>query len=140
MQRMREAPCLHLELETELRVELLLADYATLSADRPLLHQRLASLRALRGAETVSRWQDLIDRGELATFTADILQHHYDPSYLRSMGQNFHHFNAAPLVTLKGIDAESFQRAAEEVLAITPEAAENPPRPSAQTQAETVSG
>ena len=140
MQRMRDAPCLNLELETERRVELLLTDYATLSADRPLLHQRLASLRALRGAETVSRWQDQIDRGELATFTADILQHHYDPSYLRSMGQNFHHFNAAPLITLQGIDAESFQRAADQTLAITPETADGPPRPSAQTQAETVSG
>lgn len=140
MARMRQGCCIHLELDTTLRVELLLADYAMLSADRPLLRERLASLRALRGAETVSRWMDQIAQGDLAAFTADILQHHYDPSYLRSMTHNFQHFSAAPLVTLQGIDALAFRRAAEQVLAWTPDAACVTPPTDPQAQAETVSG
>ncbi|CDW92317.1 MULTISPECIES: tRNA 2-selenouridine(34) synthase MnmH [unclassified Thiomonas] len=119
MEQMRQGHCITLELETNLRVALLLADYAQLSADRPLLLQRLASLRALRGAETVERWQELITQGELAAFTADILQHHYDPSYTRSMSNHFRAFDAAPVVALKGIDGGSFRDAALKVVALS---------------------
>lgn len=140
MTRMRQGRCIHLELDTPLRVELLLADYATLSLDRPLLLERLASLRALRGAETISRWQEQIDQGDLATFTADILQHHYDPSYLRSMSNNFEHFPAAPVVRLQDIDALAFDRAAEQVIAAAYGPAQASSPPAAQTQADVVSG
>lgn len=142
MEQMRQGHCITLELETNLRVALLLADYAQLSADRPLLLQRLASLRALRGAETVERWQELIAQGELAAFTADILQHHYDPSYTRSMSNHFRAFDAAPVVALKGIDTESFRDAALKVVALSTAEirSESPARASVQTQTEAVNG
>lgn len=138
MTQMRQGRCIHLELDAAMRVEFLLAEYAALSADRPLLQRRLASLRALRGAETVAHWQELVAQGDFATFTAEILQRHYDPSYLRSMANNFREFETAPVVTLEGIDTTAFRHAAEQALALAQTKAAGG-QPCVQTQTEAVS-
>jgi tRNA 2-selenouridine synthase len=131
--RMRSSPCVSLTLAPALRVELLLQDYAALSADRTLLLQRIDCLRALRGNETVARWRQWIIQGELRAFIADILSRHYDPSYARSMRQHFVQFATAPRVVLTGIDAQAFDRAAQQVLRL---AAAIPASLEVQTQAE----
>lgn len=118
MARMRQGRCLALELDLPLRVQLLLRDYAALGADRELLRQRLHALRELRGAQAVDRWQQLVTAGQLDTFTAEILQQHYDPSYQRSMSRNFQHFDGALRLELDGIDAPAFARAAQRVLTL----------------------
>ena len=119
MTTMRQAPCIAVELDTTMRVQFLLRDYAALSADAALLQQRLDTLRALRGAETVERWQQMIQAGALATFTAEILEQHYDPSYARSMTNNFRQFAHAPRLRLTGIDDASFSQAAQQVLELS---------------------
>ncbi|MDY0330387.1 MAG: tRNA 2-selenouridine(34) synthase MnmH [Thiomonas sp.] len=143
MESMRLGRCIALELQMPQRVALLLADYARLSADRPLLLQRLAGLRALRGGDAVMRWQEQIARGDLAAFTADILQHHYDPSYMRSIGRNFRHFETAPIITLESLDAGSFHEAASRVLALSAAATapgSNAKTTGTQAQSEVIGG
>ena len=116
MARIRAGRCIALELDDAARVAFLLRDYAALAADLPLLHARLDALRALRGAQTVERWKTLTAQGDLATFTAEILQQHYDPSYIRSMPRNFAGFGGAATVLLGGIEPEDFTHAAQAVL------------------------
>ena len=116
MARIRAGRCVAVELDDAARVAHLLRDYATLAADLPLLHARLDALRALRGAQTVERWKALTAQGDLATFTAEILQQHYDPSYGRSMARNFAGFGSAATVQLGGIEPADFTRAAQAVL------------------------
>lgn len=116
MARVRAGRCIGLELDDAARVAFLLRDYAALAADLPLLHARLDALRALRGAQTVERWKALTAQGDLATFTAEILAQHYDPSYVRSMARNFSGFAGAATVRLGGIDPADFARAAQTVL------------------------
>lgn len=135
MEQMRIGRCVSLELDPALRVEFLLQDYAALSTEPLLLQQRLDSLRALRGADVVKRWKDLIVQGNLRAFIADILDQHYDPSYSRSMVNNFRQYESAPRIQLGGIDEHAFAQAAAQMLGI----ANAPARAdmhSTQTQAE----
>lgn len=118
MARIRIGCCISLELDDALRVAFLLRDYAALAADLPLLHTRLDALRELRGAQAVDHWKALTSQGDLATFTAEILQQHYDPSYNKSMARNFSRFDAASTVRLNGIDDSDFTRAAQDVLRV----------------------
>jgi tRNA 2-selenouridine synthase len=119
MEQMRIGRCVSLELDPALRVAFLLQDYAGLSADRALLQQRLDSLRALRGADVVAHWKNLIAQGNLSAFTAEILEQHYDPSYLRSMANHFRQFESSPRIQLSGIHDAAFAQAAAQVLDIS---------------------
>jgi tRNA 2-selenouridine synthase len=119
MEQMRIGRCVSLELDPALRVAFLLQDYAGLSADRALLQQRLDSLRALRGADVVAHWKNLIAQGNLSAFTAEILEQHYDPSYLRSMANHFRQFESSPRIQLSEIHDAAFAQAAAQVLDIS---------------------
>lgn len=130
MEQMRNGRCVSLDLDADLRVEFLLQDYATLCADRALLRQRLDGLRMLRGADVVGHWKDLIAQGNLRAFTSEILEQHYDPSYLRSMANNFRHFAPSPHIQLGAIDDAAFARAAQQVLDLS-----EAPAPAGQHEA-----
>ena len=98
MRAMRAAPCIDLQLPIHERVALLLEDYAFLAQDRALFAERLDTLIALRGRETVQAWQALIARGEIAQAVQALLEQHYDPGYRQSIRRNFVQFaDARPL-------------------------------------------
>ena len=84
LDRLRDAPCIELAAPLEQRVSFLQRDYAELSADPTLLHERLAALRELHGAAVVERWQKLAADGALAELVEQLLSKHYDPHYARS--------------------------------------------------------
>jgi tRNA 2-selenouridine synthase len=89
IQRMRAAPCLWLELPLEARVQLLIDEYPFFVADTDAFCARLDALRALRGNEVVTAWQDAARAGRTAEVVRDLLVAHYDPIYLQSMQRNF---------------------------------------------------
>ncbi len=89
IQRMRAAPCLWLELPLEARVQLLIDEYPFFVADTEAFCARLDALRALRGNEVVTAWQDAARAGRTAEVVRDLLVAHYDPIYLQSMQRNF---------------------------------------------------
>jgi tRNA 2-selenouridine synthase len=116
LQRMRAAPCLHVEMALPARVQFLLQDYAHFVTDTESLCQRLQALRDVRGAEVVARWQALARSGvpaELATMVQELLEQHYDPVYLKSMQRNFSGFAAATPVPLVDGGASALQSAAQ---------------------------
>jgi len=89
LERLRAAPCIHLEMSAAARVELLLQDYAHFVLDAESLCERLQALRELRGAALVEHWQVLARAGRNAELVHALLEQHYDPIYLRSMQRNF---------------------------------------------------
>ena len=89
VERMRAAPCLWLELSLKARVDLLIEDYSFFVADTDAFCARLDALRALRGNDVVSGWQDAARAGRTAEVVRDLLVSHYDPIYLQSMRRNF---------------------------------------------------
>ncbi len=100
LERLRAAPVLHIEMPVAARVALLLEDYAHFVHDADTFCQRLAALRELRGAATVERWQVQARAGDFGTVVHELLDQHYDPTYLRSMQRNFAGFAAARVLPL----------------------------------------
>ncbi len=114
---MRGSPCLTLEMPLAARVELLLRDYAFFTQDIGFFCERLGTLTALRGRETVSRWQDQARAGDLAGVVQALLNEHYDPKYEQSMARNFVHYTGAPRHELPDAEPAAFDRLAAALLA-----------------------
>lgn len=114
--QMRAADCLNLSLAADLRVQLLLRDYAHFVEDRTSLIEKLEFLRQLHGSENVKRWQQLCTSGALPELVQDLLSHHYDPSYTRSVQRNFSHFEHAAEWHLSGISEADFSQLAQQII------------------------
>ncbi|MBV9892412.1 MAG: tRNA 2-selenouridine(34) synthase MnmH, partial [Rhizobacter sp.] len=117
VERMRASPCLWLELPVEARVALLLEEYDFFVADVDAFCARLDALRTLRGNALVDDWQEAARGGRVAEVVRALLDVHYDPIYLASLGRNFAAM-AAPLATLRwNGDSASLAAAAEQAIA-----------------------
>ncbi len=89
VRRMRESPCLHLELALDARVTLLIDDYGFYIGDSSTFCARLDALRVLRGNAMIDAWQEAARAGRAREVVRDLLLSHYDPIYLRSIERNF---------------------------------------------------
>ena len=86
---MRASKCLWLELPLEARVALLIEDYDFFVRDTVSFCARLDALRATRGHEVVTAWQEAARAGFTADVVRELLTVHYDPVYVQSMQRNF---------------------------------------------------
>ncbi len=118
LERLRAAPCLHLEMPIEGRVALLSEDYSHFILDPERLCERLAVLREARGAAVVERWQALAREGRIE-LVRELLTGHYDPTYLKSMQRNFAQFDAARTVALADGSAATLAATAAALIAET---------------------
>lgn len=109
---MRAAPCLRIEMILEARVKLLVEDYAHFVADAEALCERLQSLRELRGAAVIERWQMLARSGQTEALVRELLEQHYDPTYERSMRSNYSGLAQAQVVTVEDAGRDGLARIA----------------------------
>jgi tRNA 2-selenouridine synthase len=100
LERLRAAPCVVVDMPLQARVDLLMEDYAHFVVDAQALCERLATLREVRGAAVVERWQALALAGQTREVVRDLLAEHYDPIYTRSMQRHFERLAGAPEVAL----------------------------------------
>lgn len=114
---MRASPCFHLDLTTDARVALLMADYDFFVNDVPTFCTRLDALRALRGNEVINGWQEAARSGRIEGVVRELLLTHYDPVYLQSMQRNFAAFaDAQPLAPPSG-EASALAEVARQLIA-----------------------
>jgi len=109
---MRSSRCIALKLSQHERVELLMQDYAHFVAEPALLNTQLDCLVPMHGREKIGLWQAMALSGQIRTLVGELLSHHYDPAYLRSIDRNFSQFSQAQIEELKDISAPSFEAAA----------------------------
>ena len=88
LERMRAAPCVRVELPPASRIALLKEEYAHFLADPGALAARLAHLTELRGQATIARWSELAHAGDFDALVAELLESHYDPTYMGAMTGN----------------------------------------------------
>lgn len=94
VQRLRASDLLiEIDADPSARLDYLLRDYAYLGDDPARLSALLGKFVALQGRETVTRWQQWAEGGELSPLFAELIRHHYDPQYRRSLGRNFVHWS-----------------------------------------------
>ena len=116
LDRMWQSRCVTLETNDAQRIALLREEYAHFIADPDALDAKLRHLVPLRGAETVGRWREMGSSGDWDALVGDLLVTHYDPTYLRSIRQNFPQFGDATRIQIDGIDDIAFDLAATRVL------------------------
>ena len=98
IQRMRNSPCYDVLTPEALRVQLLCEEYLHLIANPDLLFAKLDCLKSLHSPERIEKWKSLARNACWDEFVADMLVHHYDPAYGRSMFKNYVHAqHATPL-------------------------------------------
>ncbi|MDP2028703.1 MAG: tRNA 2-selenouridine(34) synthase MnmH [Thiobacillus sp.] len=86
---MRASQCIRLEVPMSARVQLLIEDYAHFLLDPDAINNQLAHLIALRGSDTVTAWQTLVNQQAWDSLVATLLEQHYDPAYFKSLSQNY---------------------------------------------------
>ena len=112
LQRLRESPCLQLQMPRAARVDFLLRDYAHFVDDLDSFCDRLAALRELRGAAVVEGWQAAARAGRIAEVVEELLAVHYDPIYERSMQRHFAGLAATPPLELPDAEPATLAAAA----------------------------
>ena len=112
------SPCVHLQLPTDARVALLMADYDFFVHDVPTFCARLDALRALRGNEVINRWQAAATSGGIEGVVRELLITHYDPVYLQSMQRNFAGFGDAVQVEPPDGEAQTLAGVARQLLGL----------------------
>ncbi|CAN5344723.1 tRNA 2-selenouridine(34) synthase MnmH [soil metagenome] len=87
--RMREAPVTELVVPSAARAEFLVGDYPHFVRDAPHFVATLEPLRHIVGTRCLERWKALAEAGAWREMVVDLLESHYDPSYLRSRDRIF---------------------------------------------------
>jgi len=114
---MRGARCVRLATPQALRVALLKEEYAHFLADPGALSQKLERLVELHGRKVLERWDDAARAGDFDTLIDELLVRHYDPTYSRSLEQNFPRSAEALTVTPASISPAALRKLAREVIA-----------------------
>jgi len=84
-----EGQVLRVQMPDAARVQLLLQDYGFFAQDVEGFCRLLDGLVALRGKDTVARWQAQARAGAWAEVFGDMMLQHYDPLYNRSMDRHY---------------------------------------------------
>lgn len=117
IQRMRESACYDVQTPEPLRVQLLREEYTHLIADRDLLFAKLDCLASLHSVERIEAWKSLALRERWDEFVAELLVHHYDPAYARSMFRNYIHAKGARSLAIHDISNAGFGEVARALAA-----------------------
>ena len=118
--KLRASDCILLQASLPARLEFLLRDYASLADDPQALAQKLMRLSDLHSRDTLNRWCDLAQNGDLRTLFAELIEQHYDPLYRRSQGGNFLRLQNAQHIEAEDLHEPSLDRLAQVLI--------NPPR------------
>ncbi|MDO8286906.1 MAG: tRNA 2-selenouridine(34) synthase MnmH [Rhodoferax sp.] len=116
VERMRESPCLDLNLPMDERVALLMEDYDFFVKDSAHFCERLDVLAEFRGKAVVQAWKEQVASGNVESVVRDLLTQHYDPVYLQSMQRNFRQYPQALSIAPSDRSLGAMRQLAEELL------------------------
>jgi tRNA 2-selenouridine synthase len=115
--RMRESPCISLEVPRAARVRLLRDEYAHFERDPETLMSQLDCLVELHGHERIAGWKALAQSQDWDAMVEQLLLEHYDPAYLKSITRNFKQVAGARAVVISSDAVTAFAAAARELAA-----------------------
>ncbi|MES2184997.1 MAG: tRNA 2-selenouridine(34) synthase MnmH [Pseudomonadota bacterium] len=103
VERMRNSPCVEVQVPPAARLAYLLRDYAYLGERPDWLAGQLEPLKPLHGKETIGAWQAMAQAGDLPQLFSELATRHYDPSYAKSQRAHFHQWAQRQVVAAEGL-------------------------------------
>lgn len=116
LQRMRAASCINLHAEIPVRVELLKQEYAHFLGNVELLAGKLDCLVTIQGRERIENWKTQARAGHWDELVTELLIHHYDPAYTRSLDRNYVGALAAETLQLPAADPDTLAQMARQLV------------------------
>ena len=111
---MKKSPGVAIELPLGDRIQWILREYGHLTEHPQILKGKLQRLKSLYGGQKFQQWEQMIDSGEFATLIAELLEHHYDRSYRRSIHRCYP--NVQQTLTLPDLSDASINRLIDSLL------------------------
>ncbi len=108
--------CIVLETVPEARIRLLLEDYQHFVDEPETLIKQLQVLHQFHGGKQIENWNELIRAGKFGTLVSQLLELHYDPSYLRALGKHYTRLEQAEKLSLDDLSSDAMQTAAKSLL------------------------
>lgn len=103
---MHQGACVAVTASREDRAAFLQQDYAQLFAHPEWFKAQLQRMVGLHSRDTVAAWHGMIDEGRRADLARELIERHYDPTYLRSSQAHFTHLAQALPLTFRPNDAD----------------------------------
>ena len=116
MTGIRESACISVEMPIDVRVQLLMEDYAHFVENPSILNRQLDYLTHLHGKEKILQWKKQVLEGEITRVVQSLLEEHYDPAYNKSIERNFSQFKDAQAIVQTGLTPDDFSRSAQQIL------------------------
>jgi tRNA 2-selenouridine synthase len=113
---MHSSACVLLDTSRDARVALLMEEYQHFIDDPEALIKRLEILKPFHGAKRIEEWEGLIRAGQFDTLVDQLLALHYDPGYLRSLGNHYGDMEHAIPLQLTDTSSPAMRQAATELL------------------------
>lgn len=115
VQHMRQSPVVEIKATPEARLAYLLRDYAYLGDDVDTLCERLGFLKEIQGNETIARWQQWAQEGNLPALFEELMRLHYDPQYERSQSKHFQQWSQRSSIVANDLSEPSIQQLAQRI-------------------------
>lgn len=115
VQHMRQSPVVEIKASPEARLAYLLRDYAYLGDDVDTLCERLGFLKEIQGNETIARWQQWAQEGNLPALFEELMRLHYDPQYERSQSKHFQQWSQRSSIVANDLSEPSIQQLAQRI-------------------------
>ena len=116
MAAMWESECVRVETDITARVRLLMEQYPHFVADPADLGRQLDRLLQLHGRVAIERWKALAQQSEWPALVRELLEHHYDPAYTRSIAAHYPRLARARTVEIASCDEAGFGAAARTLI------------------------
>ncbi|MEG2768370.1 MAG: tRNA 2-selenouridine(34) synthase MnmH [Comamonas sp.] len=115
VQHMHQSPVVEIKASPEARLAYLLRDYAYLGDDVDTLCERLGFLKEIQGNETIARWQQWAQEGNLPALFEELMRLHYDPQYERSQSKHFQQWSQRSSIVANDLSEPSIQQLAQRI-------------------------
>ena len=115
--KMGTASQITIETPRPARAAFLMAGYDHLMRDETTIRKLISGMGLRLGADRVAHWQSLLDGRDWTMLAMDILEHHYDPAYDRSLSK--HDREQISIVRQEDCSAECLMKTATKVFELT---------------------
>ena len=112
---MHQSECILLDSTLDARVKLLCEDYHHFLDAPDILIQKLNFLLPFHGHARLEHWNTLIRASDFDTLVRELLELHYDPSYLRALGKHYEKLEGAEKLELSDLSTEALLKVAQSI-------------------------